>query len=115
MNTSDSPISDVREDMNVLDSAGEEVGTIAEVQMSDPDAVTPAGQGQNESLVGRIADALRPSGLPDQAQENLARKGYVRIDAKGPFAGSRYAAADEIASVKEQTVALTIPEEKLLR
>ena len=38
----------VREGMRVVDADGQDVGTVAEVRMSDPGAVTPQGQGAED-------------------------------------------------------------------
>jgi len=112
---SDSPISQVHEGMSVRDADGADVGTVREVRMGDPQAATPAGQEPRQGFFGAVAEALVGSDLPEQAREHLARTGYVRVDAHGPFSGSRYVAGDEIAAVDGETVGLSVPEERLLR
>lgn len=114
---SSGPISEVREGMAVLDASGDEVGTVAEVRLGDPGATTSAGQGtgRDDTFVGAIAETFAGSThLSEQAQERLARLGYLRIDAKGLFAGDRYAAADEVAHVAGDTVHLSLPADRLL-
>ncbi|QGQ18811.1 hypothetical protein GC089_05550 [Cellulomonas sp. JZ18] len=111
------PIGQVTEGMDVVDAAGERVGTVASVAMGDPGAATGAGQdtGGTGGIVGAVVDAIvGPSDLPEQERERLLRVGYVRIDARGLFTGSRYAAADEIASVEGGTVHLGVPADRLV-
>lgn len=110
-------ISAVREGMRVVDAQGEDVGTVAEVRMSDPGSVTAQGQGGggDGGLVGAVVDAVAGGdGLPQQEQERLARLGYVRIDARGIFAGDRYAAGDEVAGVTGESVQLSVPKDRLV-
>lgn len=48
------PIERVREGMTVLDAEENEIGTVAEVQMGDPDAAGPAGATSGEVSVGDV-------------------------------------------------------------
>ena len=117
MTSSGGPISEVRDGMRVVDSAGQDVGSVEEVRMSDPGSTTPAGQGTGDSggLLSGIARAFGGgSGLTEQAQERLARLGYVRVDASGLFSGDRYVAADEIVDVSGDVVHLSVPADRLL-
>ena len=117
MTSSDGPIAQVREGMTVVDCDGQTVGTIADVQMGDPEAVTSEGQGtgQQGGIVGAITKVLGPgANLPEQARERLTRLGYLRIDATGLLSGHRYAASDEIADVTSDTVRLTVPSNYLV-
>ena len=116
MATTRGAISQAREDMRVVDSTGESVGSVREVRMGDPAAVTDAGQEHaGPGGIGQvIADMVTGGDLPAQAQARLARTGYLRIDADGLFSGTRYAAADEIAEVTGDTVRLTVPADRLL-
>ena len=74
------PIARVAVGMSVADSAGEEVGTVAAVQMPGTDVRPDLAAGDAERLVGA---------------------GYLRIDASGLFAKDLYAAGDQIASSVE--------------
>lgn len=80
------PIEQVREGMDVYDSQGEKVGTVAEVKMGDAEAVT--AEGQQPKSPGGIAGALinafdGGSGLPEERRERLLRLGYVEINGTG--------------------------------
>ncbi len=117
MTSSGGLIAAVREGMRVVDVNGEELGTVEEIRMSDPSAVTAEGQGTGGTggLLGYLATAFAGgNGLPRQAQERLARLGYVRVDAAGIFSGDRYVAGDEIATVVGDTVHLNLPGDRLL-
>ena len=106
--TDPGPIKHVREGMPVIDVHGEHVGTVAEVQMGDPQAVT--GQGQQMSgeggLLGAVVRGLGGgSSLSTQEQEQLLRVGYVQIDGSG-MSGKSYVAADRIRGVADGRVRL---------
>lgn len=119
MTSDDGPIGEVREGMRVVDVDGEELGSVEEVRMSDPDVVTSQGQGDvgaGGGLLAHLATAFGGgSGLSEQAQERLTRLGYVRVAATGAFSGDRYVAADEIVTVAADTVHLNVSDEKVLR
>lgn len=107
--TDPGPIKQVQEGMPVIDVHGEDVGTVAEVQMGDPQAVT--GQGQQMpgegGLMGAVIRGLGAgSSLPAQEQEQLLRVGYVQIDGPG-MSGRAYVAADRIRGVADGRVHLT--------
>ncbi|QOR70103.1 PRC-barrel domain-containing protein [Ruania alkalisoli] len=111
------PIAEVREGMTVFDSSGEKVGTVRDVQMGDPQAVTAQGQGgggENGNVVTYLAEAFRPGSLDDTVRERLARLGFVRIDSSGLFHRDRYTTSDEIAAVEDDAVHLSVPGDQLI-
>jgi hypothetical protein len=114
------PIAAVQDGMHVVDSAGEEIGTVEFVKMGDPDAVTSQGQ-LGEDGSGLAADISRAFGgtdepdVPEGLAERLVRAGFVKIDGKGLFARDFYASADEVADVIEDTVRLSTTREQLTR
>ncbi|WP_051426089.1 hypothetical protein [Jiangella gansuensis] len=109
------PLRDVREGMTVVDSAGSELGTVAEVKMGDAESAT--GQGQQleppDDLVTGVARAVWSGPeLPDGAAARLVRLGYLRVDRA--FARDVYAAADQVEGVREGTVDLAVTEDQLV-
>jgi hypothetical protein len=112
------PIRDVTTGMTVVDADGETVGTVDEVRMADSGAVTSAGQTPEEAdkPFGWLAEIFSAdSGLSEPAQERLARLGFVRVDASGPFTGHRYVEAGQIAAVVGDEVRLTVAADQLFR
>ncbi|WP_125777121.1 DUF2171 domain-containing protein [Antribacter gilvus] len=112
------PIRDVTEGMRVVDADGETVGTVDEVRMADAGADTSAGQssGGPRNVLEWVAEVFGgESGLSPQAQERLARLGFVRVDGRGLFSGRRYVEADQIASVAGDEVRLSVTEDQLFR
>ena len=97
-------LASVEEHMAVVDVHGDEVGTVEAVHMGDPDAVTAEGQ-----EVGADED------LPIGARARLLRVGYVRIHAKGLFAGRRWAAGDDVSHVVDRVVHLRVAKDSLLK
>ncbi|MCL3862461.1 hypothetical protein [Actinotalea sp. K2] len=98
-------IEQVRGGMTVVDPAGDTIGTVKEVRLGDPDAATAQGQG---------SDLLGDEGPPAGARERLLRVGYLRINAKGLFAGDRWAAGDEITDVTDDVVHLSVTKDGLV-
>lgn len=111
----DGPMSKVRDGMTVVDSTGEEVGTVAAVQMGDPQAVTTEGQepAENSGFLERIGEAIDAGhGLPPQAEAQLRRTGYLKIDSKG-IASDVYASAEQVSDVSGDTVRLATEADQL--
>ena len=106
------PLEGVHEGMRVIDSAGEEIGDVEIVKMGDPDAATVgADENRDGGLFQGFAEAFGWDAEPDipaPLAARLMRTGFIKIDAKGLFAGSRYVAADKVANVSTDTVTLTI-------
>lgn len=94
----------VEEGMRVVDSHEDEVGKVVAVHMGDPDAVTAEGQ--------EVGDDDR---LPPGTEERLLRTGYLRIHAKGWFAGNRWASTDEVSHVADGVVHLSVAKDALLK
>ncbi|WP_053202233.1 DUF2171 domain-containing protein [Jiangella muralis] len=94
-------LGEVREGMTVVDALGEELGTVAEVRLGDPGAVTDAGQ--------------RPDAgggdLPDEEAARLRRTGYLRVDRI--LAKDLYAAAGDVHRVDGEMVRLRVPADQL--
>jgi hypothetical protein len=105
------PISQVMIGDRVVDSTGKELGKVKFVKMGDPTAATDKGQwSYSESLLGWGSD-YDLSGLPEQAQEQFMRVGYIHIDIS--LARDRFAGAGQIDRVESGTVYLKVPEENL--
>ncbi len=106
------PISHVEIGDTVFDSNGKDVGKVKFVKMGDPDAATDKGQWTYEGGIlwfGNVSD-LRE--LPEQAQKQLMRVGYIHIDVS--WAKDRFAGAGQIARVVDHAVHLTVSEEELI-
>jgi hypothetical protein len=111
------PISDVMPGMTVIDSAGQEVGTVERVKMGDPEAITTEGQrvGESEGVVRALADSVfgAEPDVPGPIAARMLRMGYLKVDGKGLLETDRYVARDEIAQVSDHTVWLSVPKDKL--
>lgn len=105
------PISHVMIDDRVVDSTGKELGKVKFVKMGDPTAATDKGQWDfRTSILGWGSD-YDLSSLPEQAQEQFMRVGYIHIDVS--FARDRFAGAGQIERVDNNTVYLKVSEEYL--
>lgn len=113
-----SMISLAQEGMRVIDAMGEDIGEVAFVKMGDPEAATATtGQHSTPNVVDALADVLGGSEdeprAPSPMREQLLRVGYLRIDGRGLFASTWYAAADAIASVTPGAVILRVRKSEL--
>lgn len=113
-----STISLVQEGMRVIDAMGEDIGKVAFVKMGDPEAATPAaGTLSTPDVVDALADVLggpeEEPRVPSPLREQLLRVGYLRIDGRGLFAPTWYAAEDAIASVTPDAVILRLTKSEL--
>jgi hypothetical protein len=106
------PIEQVQEGMMVVDQVGEKIGTVAYVQMGDPQAATTQGNEERDTgLVGDLARAVagdeREPDVPEPKRSQLVRVGYVKIDGPGLSDIDRYVPSDLIGRVRGETVFLT--------
>lgn len=94
---------------------GEPVGTVSAMKMGDPEAASAEGQQYRRGLVEEVVDAFAGAepDVPTERAEQLLRKGYVKIDARGFLARNLYAGSDEIHRVDE-TVRLSVPRRRLV-
>ncbi len=93
--------------MSVVDSAGKLVGSVAIVQMGDG-----TDDGDLFDVAQRVAGP-EPR-VPEEAAQRLLRTGYVKVKAKGFLSPDRYAAADDIDEVADDTVNLKVPVNQLI-
>jgi len=135
-------LSQVREGMKVVDSAGDEIGKVDMVRIGDPGAATTAGQataetdtdsgvvvaaplssgtntggslGGGSGVVGLAGD-LGDDGLDvdEPLRSQLLRTGFIRVDGKGWFDTDRYLPADRVASVSGDTVTLNTTKDAIV-
>lgn len=111
----DRPITAVREGMRVVDADGDEVGTVDQVQLGDPEATTTQGEDRSsDGLLEGIASAFTDTG-PDvhpQLAARLTRTGYLKVD-PGLGRKDRFAAADQVERVADDVVYLTVQKDQL--
>ncbi|WP_188186868.1 PRC-barrel domain-containing protein [Nonomuraea sp. SYSU D8015] len=97
--------------MNVVDGDGERIGTVENVKMGDPQAVTTQGQGggSRPGLLSPVAEVFADAepDVPPAVAARLLRTGFIKVDARGLFARDFYVAPDQVARVDGDTVHLT--------
>ncbi|SDS97949.1 hypothetical protein [Jiangella sp. DSM 45060] len=108
-------LGDVREGMTVVDALGEELGTVEEVRLGDPEAVTDAGQ-RSDADGGDLLDVaaravLSGPDLPEEEAALLRRTGYLRVGRI--LARDLYAAAGDVHRVDGEMVRLRVPADQL--
>lgn len=101
-------LSEVREGMDVFDAAGEKVGTVKEVKMGDPEAVTPQGQSEESpGIVNFFSGAFSSEDVDEERSQRLLRLGYVEVDGTG-IGNHFYEEADSVERVDEEGVHLNV-------
>jgi hypothetical protein len=113
-------IEQVHEGMQVVDSAGDEVGKVELVKMGDPEAATTQGsESEARGLIGAIGRALTPDeaepDVPAPLRDNLLRTGFLKVDGPGLFGTDRYVRADLIQAVSPDRVILVVRKDQLPR
>lgn len=111
--------------MKVYDSTDARIGTVEDFKFTDEDPATPGAETvdvnpierqPDNDLVHAIARAFSPDdNLSDELKDRLIRKGFVRIDGEGLFAADRYITPDQIASVRDDRLVLTVAKSELMK
>jgi hypothetical protein len=96
--------------MDVVDLLGKKVGSVREIKIGDPDALT--AQGQVIGLDEPYLDATRPR-LPDPLAERLLRVGYIKMTSRGVLRRPLYASAEQTYRVDNGAVHLSVGREDL--
>lgn len=123
----DSVLTHIKEGMDVYDHSGEKVGEVDLVHfgaVSDTQEIlgtgpaTPADDVNDRLGEGTFVDlASHLFGPDDEMNETvrnrLLQNGFVRVDMSGIFTGDRYVMPDQIASVSNDGVHLSISKDDL--
>jgi hypothetical protein len=115
-----STLNAVQTGMKVVDSAGDEIGTVGDVSMGDPEAATTAGnEPRATGVVGQVAAAINPASgepnVPEPLRSRLVREGYIKIDAGLLGSADRYASSEQVERVDGDRVVLNVTKEELDR
>jgi len=119
----------IREDMDVYDVNGNHIGEVefvhfgaaSETQQElgvGPATPSPADDPdmrRRDSIIDNIAEAFHPDEVPRQLQEKLLLTGYVLLDADGLFARDRFILPEQIASVSDDRVQLSVTRDQLIK
>lgn len=121
-------LSQVREGMGIYDVRDNHIGRVdfvhfgaaSETQQelgTGPATNSPADDPQmrRDTIIDNIAEAFHPNEVPEQLENKLLMSGYIRMDADGIFAADRFIAPDQIASVSENKVFLTVNRDQLVK
>jgi hypothetical protein len=118
-------LTDIKEGMDVHDSAGDKVGTVASVMFGEgynddfgAEGVvivnnTAFNDSQPRAAVVRTNAEVEDS-MPDSLRGRLQQYGYIIVDT-GLLKNNRYAAADQISSVSGGRVNLSVHKDELLK
>lgn len=105
-------LKDVYVGMNVVDNVGHDIGTVQDMKIGDPQAVTAEGQSPPapSTILGSVAMGLRGrmGDMPQEQADRLARMGFIRVKHGHLFGHEVYVAGDEVDRVEDNTVHLAI-------
>jgi hypothetical protein len=107
--------------MKVVDSAGDEIGTVGDISMGDPEAATTAGNEPRATggVMGDVAAAIAPGrgepNVPEPLRSRLVREGYIKIDAGVLGSATRYASSEQVERVDGDRVVLNVTKDALDR
>jgi hypothetical protein len=95
-------------------------GAASETQQelgTGPAAPAPADDPnmRRDTIIDNIAEAFSPGDVPQELQEKLLVSGYVRLDTAGLFARDRFITPDQIASVMDDKVQLSVTRDQLAK
>ncbi len=134
-------LTNVREGMKVVDSSGDDIGTVRTLRSGDTSSATvddaggmaedvgviavPGGTGTGGStgigagsgipgVFGTTAGGGDEPNVDEPAYSRLTRVGFIKIDSKGFFASDRYAGADQIDRVDGDTIYLSVGKDDLI-
>jgi hypothetical protein len=117
----------IHEGMKVYDQSQKEVGKVKSIYFgSVADAANNPGQMPEtnsgttnpypHTFLNDFANALDdPEEIPEVMRSRLAYNGYIRIDTTGWFSRDAYAMPDQIGSVAEDKVYLTVTADELVK
>lgn len=113
------PLDQVRSGMSVYDSTGQRIGEVSYVYLgATMEQETERGTGpardlaieqdNNNSFVEALSEAFYTEEMPEEMLARLRQHGFVRIDTSGLFADDRFVSAEQIASVEDGKVRLSV-------
>lgn len=109
----------VQEGMKVYDSQGVKLGKVSLVFSGAyeylPQNKALAVMELDESMLpDTVRELFSPGRIPNEVRERLFQMGFIKINT-GLFASDRYVPGDEIASVRNDSVHLSINKSETLR
>ncbi len=113
------PLAQVQTGMKVVDADGVEVGSVEEMSMSDPGAVTIEGEDVRPTggILGNVVRVFtgdnREPVVPEPMRTRLIRIGYIKLTGSGILTHERYVRGDCIARVADGRVELSVRKEQL--
>jgi hypothetical protein len=118
----------IHEGMKVYDQTEREVGKVKSIYFgsvadaaNDPGQTPETNDGASpnpypHTFLNDFANALDdPNEIPETLRERLIYNGYVRIDTSGWFTKDVYAMPDQIESVSDDKVYLTVTADELVK
>ncbi|MFW5940153.1 MAG: hypothetical protein ACOC9V_03525 [Chloroflexota bacterium] len=120
----------VKEGMAVYDAEDEQIGEVEMVyfgsqgvegdEVSPPNVATAdmRGAARADTWLHRLANLLElepDTDIPESLAERLLRRGFIRIDSDRLLGADRFVMPDQIESVSEEGVYLTVNEDDLIK
>ncbi len=111
-------LSGVRTGMKVFDASGDQVGSVDDLSMGDPEAATTEGNEVRPTggVVRDLAEAVSGDegepNVPEPLRSRLVREGYIKIS-KGLFRSDVYVSSQQVQRVDGDRVTLSVRRDQL--
>lgn len=113
----------IEEGMTVIDVNGDKVGTVEFVRFGDEDYTQPGPETSEVyyateredtfiDIVAQVFDPHEIDAMPKELQERMYRHGFLKVD-PGLFHRDRYVLLDNVNSVMDSEVHLSITKDEL--
>lgn len=126
---SQSILTQIRKDMSVYDVSDTYLGKVVFVHFGaanetqqelgvGPATSSPAdapSTGRTRTIFDGLSEVFDPTELPEELKEKLLFSGYIRLDTAGIFSSDRFITPDQIVSVEDDTVHLSVNKEQLVK
>lgn len=117
------PLTQIHEGMEVYDSAGDKLGTVDMIKMSDeipnngiPEQVSVDSEIEKDtSVFHELIKIFRSDDVPEEIYERLLQKGFVRVDSAHLFSSDRYFTPEQISSVSNEEISLSVAKDDLIK
>jgi len=121
-------LSQIHRGMGVYDVRDNHIGSVAFVHFgaasetqqelgTGPAAPTAADNPQmrHDMIIDSLAGAFDPNEVPKELQEKLLVSGFIRLDSAGLFASDRFITPEQITSVMDDKVILSVTRDQLVK
>ncbi len=116
---SNTELTHIQDGMDVIDVTGEKIGTVEFIRFGDegynnsaPETNEAYYEGSEDTFIDIVAQVFDPISIPKEIQARMYRHGFLKIET-GLFSDDRYVLLDNVASIHNDKVQLSINKDQL--